>query len=64
MFARVVVVEHNLYNVIVLQDKRVGVAAVNGGVVGEVAGGEGSVEGGNFGTDVGDVVEEGADIVC
>ena len=37
MLARVVVVENDLYNVIVLEDVRVRVDAIDGGVTGEFA---------------------------
>lgn len=40
----------------------VGVYAVDGGVVGEIAGGESSVEGWDFRADVGYIVEECARI--
>lgn len=57
--ARVEVVDDNLDNLALLQDKGMGELAVDGSVVGEVTGGHGSVQGGNFGLGVSDVVEEG-----
>jgi len=60
VFARVVVVEDELYGLVLLEDEGVRVGAVNCDVVGGRAGGQGGVEGGNFGKDIGDVVEEGA----
>lgn len=62
MSAGVEVVEYNLYHVIVFQDVRIRVDAVNGGVVGEFTGGESSVEGRDGGENVGYVVEERAAI--
>lgn len=53
------VVDDNLHNLALLEDKWMGVLAVDGGVVCEVAGGEGGVQGGDLGMGVGDVVEEG-----
>ena len=63
VFACVVVVEDYLYDFVVLEDVGVGVDAVDGGVVGEVAGGESSVEGWYDRADVGYIVEECARIV-
>ena len=37
MFASVIIVKDDFYNIVVLKDVRVGVDAVDGGVVGEVA---------------------------
>lgn len=62
MSAGVEVVKYNLYNVIVFQDVRIRVDAVDGGVVGEFTGGESSVEGRDRGENVGYVVKEGAAI--
>lgn len=62
MFARVVIVEDDLYDVVVLQDVGTRVDAVDGGVVGEVAGGEGGVKSWDFGADVCYIVEEGAGV--
>ena len=56
--ARVVVVEYYLYNVIVFENVRISVDAVDGDVVGEFASGESSVEGWDLGADVGYIVEE------
>ena len=60
MLARVEVVEHDIDDLVFLENERVCVGAVDGGVGGVFAGGEGCVEGWDFGCDVGDVVEEGA----
>lgn len=62
MSAGVEIVEYNLYNVIVFQNVRIGVDTVDGGVVGELPGGESSVEGGDRGENIGYVVEERATI--
>lgn len=59
VLARVVVVEHDLDDLVVAQHERVGVLAVHGRVDGQVAGRERRVERGDFGRDVCDVVEEG-----
>lgn len=56
--ARIKVVDDNLDNLALFQDKGMGELAVDGSVVGEVAGGHGSVQGGNLGLGVSDVVEE------
>lgn len=58
MSARVVVVEYDLYNVVVLQDVGVRIDAIDGGVVGKVAGGKSGVEGRDFRGDICYVVEE------
>lgn len=58
MFACVVVVEDDFYNVVVLQDVGVRVDAIDGGVVGKVAGGKSGVECRDFRADVSYVVEE------
>ena len=55
---RVEIVEDDLDNVVVFKDVGIGVDAIDGGVVGGRTSGEGSVEGWDRGTDVGDVVEE------
>ena len=60
MSASVVVVEHNLYNLIVFQDMRIGVDAVDGVIVREFTSGEGSVEGWDRGGNIGYLVEERA----
>ena len=60
VLSRVVVVEDDLDDLVVVEDELVGVGAVDEGVGGVGAGGEDGVEGGNFGGDVGFVVEEGA----
>lgn len=59
VLARVIVVEDDFDDLVLLEDEGVGVGGVDGGVEGGGAGGEGGVEGGHFGADVGDVVEEG-----
>lgn len=53
------VVDDNLDDFILLQDKGVCVFAVYSWVVGLFAGAKGSVESGNLGVCVGDIVEEG-----
>ena len=58
--ARVVVVEYYFYNVIVFENVRIGIDAVDGGVFGEFACGESSVEGWDLGADIGYLVEERA----
>ena len=60
MLARVVVVENYLYNVVVLEHMGIGIGAIDGVVVGQVASGEGSVQSWDFGPDVGYIVEERA----
>lgn len=57
--ARVEVVEDNLHHLVLFQYKGVREVAVDGRVHDLVAGGEGRVERGHLGVDVGDVVEEG-----
>ena len=57
--AFVVVVEDDFDHVVLLEDEGVGIGAVDNGVGGEGAGGEGGVEGGDFWAGVGMVVEEG-----
>lgn len=57
--ARVEVVEDNLDNLVLFEDKRVCVLTVDGRVDGVVTGREHAVEGGHLGLGVGDVVEEG-----
>lgn len=59
MTARVEVVDDNLDDFALLQDKRAGELSVDGGVVCEIARGEDRVESGHLGLSVGDVVEEG-----
>jgi len=61
VFSGVVVVEDELDGLVLLEDEGVGVGAVDGDVVGSGAGGEGGVEGWDFGDDVGNVIEECAD---
>lgn len=56
---RVVVVDDDLDPLAVLDDHGVGVLAVDLGVAVEVTGGKGSVQGGDLGHDVSDVVEGG-----
>lgn len=62
VFSGVVVVEDDFYDLVLRQHEGVGVVAVDEGVGCVGAGGEGGVESGDFGRDVGDVVEEG--VVC
>jgi hypothetical protein len=60
VFSRVVIVEDDFYDFVLCEDEGVCVAAVDGGVGCVGAGGEDGVEGGDFGADVGYIVEEGA----
>jgi len=60
VFARVVVVENELDGLVLWEDEGVRIGAVDCDVVGGRTGGQGGVEGGNFGKDIGDVIEEGA----
>lgn len=55
----IVVVDDDLDPLVVLDDHGVGVLSVDLGVGREVAGGQGGVQGGDLGHDVGDVVEGG-----
>lgn len=59
MTAWVDVVDDDFDDLVFFQDEAVRVGAVNGWVGGEGAGGEGRVEGWDFGVGVGYVVEEG-----
>lgn len=59
VFSRVLVVEHDLDHLVVAQHVRVGVGTVHGRVGGQVARGEGGVEGRDFRTYVGDAAKEG-----
>ena len=60
VLARVEVVDDDVDDLVLLQDERVRVGAVDGWVGGVLARAEDGVEGGDLGGDVGDVVEEGA----
>ena len=60
MFARVVVVDDDFDDIVLLEDKGIGVGAVNVGVLSANPCRERTVEGWNLGFDVGDVIEEGA----
>lgn len=60
MFSRVVIVEDDLDDLVVAEDELIGMGAVDEGVGCVGAGGEDGVEGGDFGSDIGFVVEEGA----
>lgn len=60
LLARILVVEDNLYHLVVAQDKSVGVGTVDNRVCGIGASRKCSVQGRHFGGDVCDVVEEGA----
>ena len=62
MAARVVVVQHYFYYLIMFQDVRIGVDTVDGSIVGEFTGGEGSVKCWDSGSDIGYLVEERAAI--
>ena len=59
MFSRIVVVQDNLDDFVVTKDEGVGVGPVDDGVGAVVAGCKGGVEGGYFGPDVRDAVDEG-----
>ena len=60
VFAGVFVVEDDVDDLVFGEDEGVGVGAVDGGVGGGGAGAHYCEEGGDFGADVGYVVEEGA----
>ena len=62
MSARVVVVEHYFYYLIMFQDVRICVDPVDGSIVGEFTGGEGSIERWDSGGNIGDLIEERAAI--
>ena len=62
MSARVVVVEYDFYDLIVLQDVWIRVDAVYGSIVGKCSGGEGSIEGRDGRGNIGDFVEECATV--
>lgn len=59
VLARIVVVKNDFDDLVLLEDEGVGVRGVDGGIEGGGARGENGVEGGHFGSNVGDVVEEG-----
>lgn len=63
VLAFICVVEDDVDDGAVGEDKRVGVGAVDGGVGGCRACAKGGEKGGNFGADVGYVVKEGAEEV-
>jgi hypothetical protein len=56
--AGVVVVDDYFDDLVLLENEWVGVFAVDGGIVGVCAAGEGSVKSGDLGSDVGDIIEE------
>ena len=58
MSARVVVVEHYFYYLIMFQDVRISVDPVDGSIVGEFTGGEGSIKRWDSGGNIGDLVEK------
>jgi hypothetical protein len=58
VLARVEVVEHNIDDLIFLENERVCVGAIDGRVGGVLVGSEDGVEGWDFGCDVGNVVEK------
>jgi hypothetical protein len=58
MAAGIVVVDDYFDNLVLLENEWVRVFAVDGGIVGVCATCEGCVKGGNFGSDVADIVEE------
>jgi hypothetical protein len=58
MAAGVVVVDDYFDDLVLLEDEWVGIFAVDGGVVGICATCKGCVKSGDFGSDVGDIVEE------
>ena len=61
VFARVVVVDDDVNDLALVEDKSVGVGGVYFWLHGAFAGTEGAVESGHFRADVGDVVEGSAD---
>lgn len=62
MSARVVVVQHDFYDLIMFQDVRISIDTVDGSIVGEVTGGEGGIERWDGRGNIGNLVEEGAAI--
>ena len=58
MFAWIVVVELDLHDLVSVQEESIGVGAVDLRVVDQIAGAERAKDGGDFGTDVGLVVDE------
>jgi hypothetical protein len=58
MAAGVVVVDDYFDNLVLLENEWVGVFAVDGGIVGICATCEGCVKSGDFGGDIGDIIEE------
>jgi len=58
MAAGIVVVDDYFDNLVLLENKWVRVFAVNGGIVGVCATCEGCVKSGDFGSDIGDIIEE------
>lgn len=63
VFASVEVVEDNVNDLVLLENERVGVAAIDFNVVGSGTGSEGRVEGRHERLHVGHVVDEGAGIL-
>jgi hypothetical protein len=62
MFACVIVIEHDLNDLALLEDEGMGVAAVDCWICSSTSCGEDGVESGNLGCDVGYVVEEGTGV--
>ena len=54
VFAGIIIVEHDVDDVVFLEDESVAVFSVDGGILGFFAGREGGVEGWDFGHAVGD----------
>jgi hypothetical protein len=61
VFAGIVIVQHDFDDFVFGENELARVGAVDGGVCGVGACGEGRVERGHFGADVGYVVEEGTE---
>ena len=59
MFPGIHIIQHNLHDLPLLQHERNRVLAIYGRIRGLSSGSESGVEGRNYGTDVGEVVEEG-----
>ena len=63
MLAGVVVVQDDLYNLTLLKNKRVGIAAVDRRIRSCVSSGKDRVQGRDLWCDISDVVEEGTGVV-
>ena len=63
VLAGVVVVQNNFYDLTLLKDECVCIAAVYCRVRGSISGGEDRIQSRNLGCDIGDVVEEGTGLM-